>query len=72
MKRDKVTLSDAICIRVRARRGEVQADLAREYGLTPGAITAIVQSRTHNNSAIVDQVRRKFQHRRNGPGIGES
>lgn len=43
----KLTLSDAINIRVRIRRGEKAADLAREFGVTRGNITAITQRRYH-------------------------
>lgn len=47
-KRDKLAAIDAIRIRVRFRNGESQAELAKQYHVTPGTIHAAVHRKTHN------------------------
>ena len=63
-KRAKLSLVDAIEIRVRVRHGERRSDLAREKGVVRGTIHAIVHRRTHrlklpNRAQILVARRRK-------------
>lgn len=62
----KISLSDAIDIRVRVHRGEPAAELAREYQLTRGAVSAIVNRRVHSVRAITQSVRRNVERERHG------
>jgi len=47
-KRDKLTATDAIRIRVLEKQGVSQAELARQFNVKPGTIHAAVHRKTHD------------------------
>jgi transcriptional regulator len=57
--RPKLTIADAIQIRVLARRGTSQVELARRFGTTESNITAIIQRKTHSVSHITEALQRR-------------
>lgn len=64
----KITLADAIRIRVQVKRGRSQDDLAREYGITPGNVSMIVNRKTHNHGLAAQLRKPKRKDRRNDGG----